>query len=388
MNPGAIKLLHIAPRARGIGGIESLLARHAKADAAAGFDAWQIGLFDRVRIPESRFWAQAFGWRDSPRGMRSRMRETLSARAGSVVIWHNAWGLPWFADLDAAERRIVCLHAHRTYFERWLPLVRTQIDGILAVSPGIARDALTLLPGWPAERIASLTLPIVLPDSPGEVRLPRPTWVIGCAGRLARPQKRWDRLVPFVAELRRLSVPFRLEIIGDGPLRSWLEHQLRGQAEVTFLGFVDSNEYWRRMKSWDAVVFFSDVEGGPIVLLEAMAAGALPIYPSIGGSVGDEYAPRIDPRCYYAAGDPIEAARSLQALLALPAGELERKRGLAKALALPHARGDYEAQFAEAVRRFAALPRVSDSGSPRRSSWMDILPLGLITRVFSQHLWR
>src|SRR5687768_13475804 len=112
MNPGAIKLLHIAPRARGIGGIESLLARHATADTAAGFDAWQIGLFDRARSPEPRFRALAFGWRDSPRAMCSRMRATLSVHVGSVVIWHNAWGLPWFGDLDAAERRIVCLHAH------------------------------------------------------------------------------------------------------------------------------------------------------------------------------------------------------------------------------------------------------------------------------------
>src|SRR5688572_18632415 len=190
MNPSSLKLLHIAPRARGIAGSESLLARHAKADAIAGFDAWQIGLFDRDQSPEPRFRAQAFGWRDSPRAMRRRMRGVLSARAGSVVIWHNAWGLPWFADLDAAERRILCLHAHRTHFEYWLPLVREQIDGILAVSPGIVRDALALLPGWPEERIASLSLPIAMSATAHEVRTPRDTWLIGCAGRLTRPQKR------------------------------------------------------------------------------------------------------------------------------------------------------------------------------------------------------
>ena len=35
------------------------------------------------------------------------------------------------------------------------------LDGILAVSPAIARDALALLPGWPAERIRVLPLPMV-----------------------------------------------------------------------------------------------------------------------------------------------------------------------------------------------------------------------------------
>ncbi|WP_414660568.1 glycosyltransferase [Horticoccus sp. 23ND18S-11] len=387
MNPAGIKLLHVAPRARGIGGIETLLARHARTDGAH-FDATQIGLFDRAGGGETRFHPQGFGWRNTPLGMRAAMRPVLARHAGSVAIWHNAWGLPWFADLDGASRRIVVLHAHRDYFADWLPAVRGHLDGILAVSPAIARDAAALLPDWPGERIGVLPLPIARPAGLRANRRTSGPWVIGCAGRLARAQKRWDRLVLCVAELRRLGLDFRIEIIGDGALRPWLEREFRGDAAVTFLGFVDTAEYWRRLATWDAALFFSDVEGGPIVMLEAMAAGVLPVYPQIGGSVGDDYAPQIDPRCHYPAGDPVAAARALHALLALAPAELEATRTRAQALAAPHDGDGYERSFAAFVRRIVALPRSARPSTPRPGRWSDALPLGAITRLLPGALWR
>lgn len=387
MSSAPLKLLHIAPHARGFGGIETLLMRHATADAAAGFDASQIALFNRGAVAETRFRPMRFGWGSSPRAMRKEMRRALVSHAGSIVIWHSAWGLPWFAEFDAAARRVICLHEHRRAFERWLPTIRDDIDGILAVSPAIARDAAEVLSGWPAERIGYLPLPIAVPiDIPPE-RAPGGTWILGCAGRLAR-QKRWERLVPCVAELRRLGMRFRVEIIGDGPMRPWLERQFHGDAAVTFLGFVDALEYWRRMRSWDAALFFGDVEGGPIVLLEAMAAGVVPIYPAIGGSVGDDYAPRIDSRCYYPAGDPTAAARGLHGLLALPEHEFAQRRATARSLARAHVGDAYERQFAEFVRRIDALPRRSRADVPRPFRWHDALPLGLITRALPGALWR
>src|SRR5688572_33118070 len=104
MNSATIPLLHIAPRARGIGGIETLLARHLKSDGAAGFDASQIGLFDQSVRAESRFRPMAFGWRNTPAGMRRAMQQAMSDREDRVAVWHNAWGLPWFCEFDGASR--------------------------------------------------------------------------------------------------------------------------------------------------------------------------------------------------------------------------------------------------------------------------------------------
>lgn len=386
-----LRLLHLCPWVRTIGGVETLLARHATADAVNGFDAWQLALFDRspARAGES-YSTQAFSWRSTPRRMRQAISAALSARVGSVVLWHNAWGLPWFGDLDGSTRRIVCLWDSETHFGPWLSGLARSVDGVTCMSHAAAQAVARLLPQLPPERIAVLAVPIAMPEGLEPVRTPRRELVIGCAGRLVRAQKRWDRLVPFVTELRRLGVPFRLEIASDGPLRPWLQRHLGADPAVEFLGWLDRAAYWRRLQTWDAAVFFSDHEGGPIVMLEAMAAGVLPIYPTVGGSVGDDYAPRIDPRCHYEAGNPGAAARALQDMFTAGSERLPESRRRAQALVRPHeGGGDYDRAFADFVRRIADLPRISTEPDGRRAPRLaDWLPLGLITRVLPGALWR
>jgi glycosyltransferase involved in cell wall biosynthesis len=186
-----------------------------------------------------------------------------------------------------------------------------------------------------------------------------------------------------------MGLPFRIEVVSDGPLRGWLERRLGSDPAVQFLGWQKTADYWRRMQDWDAAVFFSDHEGGPLVLLESMAAGVIPFYPAIGGSLGDEYVPRLDPRCYYRAGDPVAAARALRDVLASPPEFLAGLRSRAQAIAGPHGSGGYEAVFGEFIRRIAVLPRISREPGPGRPERLtDWLPLGLITRAFPAALWR
>ena len=390
MNAERIKLLHIAPHAHGLGGIETLLRRHAAADTRLGFEPWQIGLFEREQARAGEPYSpQHFGWRDTPRGMRRRMRAAMQARAGSIVVAHNGWGLPWFAPDDGSVRRIVVLHAHPSYYGDSLATLQPWIDGALVVSPRAADEMLALMPGFPAERLGGLKLPIECPLAAPRGRQAGGELVIGCAGRLARAQKRWDRLVPFVAELKRLGVRFRVEVIGRGPLEAWLRGQFRDEPAVQFLGFLENPAFTARMQTWDAAVFFSDVEGGPIVLLEAMAAGAVPFYPTIGGSLGDDYAPHIDVRCHYPAGDAAAAARAVRAVFSDPATDVARLRAHARDLAATHFGDAYETAFAAFVHRIAALPRISrPPDGARLSRWSDRLPLGLITRAFPRALWR
>ena len=166
-------------------------------------------------------------------------------------------------------------------------------------------------------------------------------------------------------------------MVGDGPLRQWLKWRLRHDSAIQFLGWQNPADYWRRLQTWDVSVSFTDHEGGPIVLLETMAAGVIPLYPAVGGSLGDDYTAKVDPRCYYPAGDPRAAARSLQELLASPPEQIARMRQRAQELAQPHATpGAYTTAFAGFIRRIAALPRVSPVPDGRRRPRVtDLLPL-------------
>jgi glycosyltransferase involved in cell wall biosynthesis len=104
------------------------------------------------------------------------------------------------------------------------------------------------------------------------------------AGRLEE-QKRVDRLIRVLAELRRQSsIPFRAAIAGDGPLRSQLERQAE---EAGLSDLIEFRGLVREMKTAyhqaDIFLLTSDFEGTPNVVLEAMASGLPVLATNVGG---------------------------------------------------------------------------------------------------------
>lgn len=320
--------------------------------------------------------------------MRRAAAAALGARAGSVIVWHNAWGLPWFAGVDASARRIAYLHYNEAVIKKWIPALRGRVDGIICVNPRAAAAVRTLWPELAPERTVALDQPIAPPPDLAMTRSAREEWVIGCAGRLVQAQKRFDRLVPLVEELRKLGVRYRIEVLGAGPLEPVLRRALGGDARVAFLGLVEKSEYWRRLQTWDAAVFFSEAEGVPAVLLEVLAAGVLPVYPAIGGSLGDDYAPQVDARCLYPPGDLRAAAQALCDLSRLPGPRITELRQEAAALVQGHTHERYHAAFAAFVQRIARAPRVSaEPAGPRPVQLRDWLPLGVVNRLNPEAPW-
>src|SRR5262249_35495663 len=105
--------------------------------------------------------------------------------------------------------------------------------------------------------------------------------VIGFCGRLIIEQKRVDRLPALCAQMDNSGLNYRLEFLGEGPERGWLESRLADRSKFVFHGRKASKDYWRGLDSWDALVFVSDYEGTPISLLESMSMGIIPVYPRI-----------------------------------------------------------------------------------------------------------
>lgn len=385
-----MKLRHLAPWIETTGGIETLLAHHARADATAGFEARQISYFDRGSGP-GRTGCERLGFSGwwTPRAMRHAMTEASARHGLASVVHHGPWGVPWFADVDGSDRRLIFFHDTVHRFHDLIPALAGLADGVLCSSRSSAQALIAALPGLTPERVATPPYPIEIPSGLAPVRPPRREWVVGHVGRVERGHKAAHRLVPFVRAAREAGLQFRIEVMGDGSLRPELERAFAGDASVAFLGWQFKDAYWRRLATWDAVVCFSDHEGGPIAVLEAMAAGAIPIYPRIGGGLGDDYAPQVDARCYYAAGDPAAAARALAALQALGSGELDELRRRGRNLVLRHHDADYVGEVGQFVRRIAALPRISrPPRGDRIPQWSDRVPLGVLTRFFPAALRR
>lgn len=98
------------------------------------------------------------------------------------------------------------------------------------------------------------------------------------AGRLL-PYKNVDKLIEAMAEAKESFPDITLAIVGDGPEKERLENLARelGLSDsVRFLGFIEEDELFSRMKSSKMLALPSSREGFGIVALEAQACG-LPV---------------------------------------------------------------------------------------------------------------
>jgi glycosyltransferase involved in cell wall biosynthesis len=95
------------------------------------------------------------------------------------------------------------------------------------------------------------------------------------AGRLEQEQKRVLDLIEIVKELNNKDIKYTLHIIGDGSYRQKLQKELN--ENVIFYGRKTSDEMVKIYKNMDIILLTSEYEGLPLVLLEAMSMGVVPI---------------------------------------------------------------------------------------------------------------
>src|SRR5260370_5867755 len=105
-------------------------------------------------------------------------------------------------------------------------------------------------------------------------------------GRLAR-EKNLHYLIAAIELLRRAGTPFKLVIVGQGPMRRKLARCL---PDAHFTGHIEGAELARWYASADVFAFPSTVETFGNVVLEAFASG-LPVVALGGGAVGQTATP-------------------------------------------------------------------------------------------------
>jgi glycosyltransferase involved in cell wall biosynthesis len=98
------------------------------------------------------------------------------------------------------------------------------------------------------------------------------------------PVKRWDRLLNAVSHLRQKHLEFRIQIVGDGPLRDPLKQQAQSLGLADCVELVGQRADIQALLS-DALllVHTSQNEGCPNVIMEAMACGR----PVVATDAGD-----------------------------------------------------------------------------------------------------
>jgi glycosyltransferase involved in cell wall biosynthesis len=237
-------------------------------------------------------------------------------------------GVPWPRGFDSARRREREWLSYVRGAYRMLPGYRPTLRDSAAVLVA-SRDTWAQIPSPFRKRCVYIPEnavdPARFPEPPPRSRGPRLRLIF--LGRLV-PYKGADLLI-HAAESILKEDRAELVIVGDGPERQPLERLIaeRGlERNVRLLGWVDQTLVHRHLEEADVLAFPSIREFGGAVVLEAMAAGAVPIVMDYGGpgelvSPSTGYLLPMGPRASI-----IEKLRVLLRDLGADPGRLERLR--------------------------------------------------------------
>lgn len=161
----------------------------------------------------------------------------------------------------------------------------------------------------------------------------KPVWTLGILGRMTQ-QKGHIYLLEALRRSLSILPSFQLLIIGDGPLRPWLEKRSAEYGLRSFCQFMGvRQDIPEILAALDVVVMPSVSEGFPYVLLEALAMGRPTVAADVNGvseiMVTGEEGYRVPPR----SADRLEEA--LSAILANPR-EAQRRAEVGRNRVLEH----------------------------------------------------
>jgi glycosyltransferase involved in cell wall biosynthesis len=189
--------------------------------------------------------------------------------------------------------------------------------------------------------------------------------VLGSVARLARVKGHAVSIRALARAQPTSARPLRLVLVGDGPEGDALRALARdaGVADhVIFAGA--SSESWKAYSGIDLLLMPSIREGLPLALLEAMAAGCVPIATAVGGI--PEVLTSAELGWLVPAGDAAAFEAAVRAAVACAPDELERRAVNARAHVV--ARFDERRQIAELANRLESLCGGAPCPAPSESA--------------------
>ncbi len=196
----------------------------------------------------------------------------------------------------------------------WLLDKFLQRATLLTVTGPLMREELAAR-GYDSERISVLPHAIDLGEY-HDIRPEERRYDCLFVGALI-PRKRVDLILLALAEVKKQFPKVTLCIVGDGPLRGRLESQVQElglSSNVTFMGYQDNPS--RCFEDARIAVIASDMEGLPFALVEAMAAGTIPICTSVG-TIAD-FVEHGETALTFPAGNAAKMAEAISWLLGNP----------------------------------------------------------------------
>jgi glycosyltransferase involved in cell wall biosynthesis len=142
-------------------------------------------------------------------------------------------------------------------------------------------------------------------------------------GRLEQAEKRVLDIIKVCRQLDQRGIPYTSLLVGDGPCAAELKEQLAEQCvegRVRVMGWLGRDQLYREVYPCiDVLMLFSPSETGPLVALEAMAHGVVPVVSNYRGRAAEGVIRHRQTGMVFAVGDSAAAAVCLAELAATPA---------------------------------------------------------------------
>jgi glycosyltransferase involved in cell wall biosynthesis len=372
-----------------VGGVSTWILQCLRALPACGLEACALNLvkrgaeqLDTTDIRDQlAFISPPTRW-DSPASFRWRLRRALRKLKPDVLIINEQIYAEEILQAAAGRMHVVnVVHSDRdSAYPIFMQLLQWGVPQ-WCVSRVIA-EKLAAMALKHKEKVVYTLLGVQHPDEPRSPKWqPGTPLRLGYVGRLAKYQKRIGDLPPFVDLLRQRQVNSKVDVVGDGPEMNWLRDELqrRGlEAMVHLHGAVPHAEAMRILAQQHIYLLFSDFEGLPLTLLEAMARGVLPLVPDLPSGVSEVIDDGVNGKLF-PVGQVERAADIIEALIKEPA-RFEQMRSQALKTAESYS---FDHQLQEFKRRCDELliepcPEMPPINSSRMR---DLIPVGIMRRM-------
>ena len=179
--------------------------------------------------------------------------------------------------LPSGVVRIGMVHDMVMNPDQLIPTYRDALDYVVVVGAHLLNDVRTVSGSVPCVHLAhGIPMPKQVPP---RVSNPSGPLRIIYYGRLI--VGKGARIFPAIMdELHRRQIPFQWTILGSGVEEPYLRDRLAAEiasGEVTLSSPVKRDRLFQLIRQHDVYIMASDVEGGPLTLLEAMYLGLVPV---------------------------------------------------------------------------------------------------------------